>query len=381
VPEQRFSRHLNSNAAVQKPWKELVGPVGQALEALREHREEIDAAWRAEQSTLGLTPAQLDVLAGGGLSAVENSIRPGRWQSFHRNILLLAEQIAALGIGLEQALNAYRARLEICLPYLETETSARKNPATALLRYFALFAAVLALGYERSHAGEKTRISHSKALPSLTEAYERERRQLSHDLHDEIGHDLMLLKLNLETLRLDFKQQDAESTGIQLGKAIAMAERVIASVRRIVLTLGPTILEELGFVPAMQYYAHRFAQSTGIETTVNVGALPEPIPVSHQLALYRILQGALSNVLKHAHARRVTVDVGSINRSMLIMVIQDDGAGFNTQARRLPTSVGLTAMRERAESLGGRVHIQSRRKSTRACDRGTRIEIDLPLRR
>jgi signal transduction histidine kinase len=160
-----------------------------------------------------------------------------------------------------------------------------------------------------------------------------------------------------------------------------MVERVIASVRRIVLTLGPTILEELGFVPAIQYYAHRFAQSSGIETNVKVGALPKPIPVSHQVALYRILQGALSNVLKHAQARRVTVDVGSINRSMLIMVIQDDGTGFDTQARRLPTSVGLTAMRERAESLGGRVHIQSRRKSTRACGRGTRIEIGLPLRR
>jgi signal transduction histidine kinase len=379
VPENRASRQLNGNAAAQKLWRELVAPMRQALEILQKHQEEIEAAWKAAQRASGLTPAQLDALTGSELSAMKSNLRPGRWRSLRHNILSLGEHIAALGISFEEALTAYRSRMEICLPYLETKAAARTTPAAALLRYWALFAAHLSLGYERQRVRETTRISTRNAQPSVTEAYECERRQLSHDLHDEIGHELMLLKLNLETLKLDFKQQDTASTAAQLEQAIAVVERAIASVRRIVLTLGPTILEELGFVPAIEYYAHRFAQTTGIETTVNVGKLPERIPVSYQVALYRVLQGALSNVLKHAHARHVAVNLGPMSQSTLIMVVQDDGVGFDTHAPRSPASVGLTAMRERVEFLRGRFHIKSRRKGTQGRSRGTRIEIDLPL--
>ena len=379
MPENRASKQLNGNAAAQKLWKELVAPMAQALKILQEHEEEIEAAWKKAQCESGLKPAQLDALTGSELSAVKGNLRPGRWRSLRHNILSLGEHLATLGIGLEKALMAYRSRMEIYLPYLEGKAPALTTPAAALLRYFALFAAYLPFGYERHRVGKAERSSARNAQPSVTESYERERRQLSHDLHDEIGHDLMLLKLNLETLKLDFQQQDTASTAAQLQQAIAVVERVIASVRRIVLTLGPTILEELGFVPAIRYYAHRFAQTTHIETTVNVCKLPERIPIGHQVALYRVLQGALSNVLKHAHARHVTVSLGIKGQSTLIMVVQDDGVGFDTHAPRSPTSVGLTAMRERVEGLRGKFHIKSQRKGAHKRSQGTRIEIDLPL--
>jgi len=101
--------------------------------------------------------------------------------------------------------------------------------------------------------------------------------------------------------------------------------------------------------------------------------------MSHQVALYRVLQGALSNVLKHASAKNVKVSIGSMKGSVLIMVIEDDGVGFASEAKKGRPSFGLTAMGERVEVLGGRIHIQSRPASAHGKSHGTRIEVDLPL--
>jgi len=106
--------------------------------------------------------------------------------------------------------------------------------------------------------------------------------------------------------------------------------------------------------------------------------LPPTVPMAHQVALYRLIQGALANVYKHASAKNVEISLGSRKGSVLVMVIQDDGIGFDAKARYGPGSFGLTAMRERAEVLGGRVHIESRRAGM-SPRQGTRIEVDLPL--
>jgi signal transduction histidine kinase len=92
-----------------------------------------------------------------------------------------------------------------------------------------------------------------------------------------------------------------------------------------------------------------------------------------------LLQGALSNVLKHASAKNVKVSLGSMKDSVLIMVIEDDGIGFDVRAGPKHHSFGLTAMRERVEVLGGRIHVQSRVAGTAVKSHGTRIEVDLPL--
>jgi signal transduction histidine kinase len=109
------------------------------------------------------------------------------------------------------------------------------------------------------------------------------------------------------------------------------------------------------------------------------GYLPVDIPSSHQVAIYRLLQGALSNVLKHASAKNVNISLGSMKDVVLIMVIEDDGVGFDTTSRSRRHSFGLTAMRERVEVLGGKMHLQSKPATPMAKVHGTRIEIDLPL--
>jgi signal transduction histidine kinase len=110
---------------------------------------------------------------------------------------------------------------------------------------------------------------------------------------------------------------------------------------------------------------------------LRAGHLPEDIPTSHQIALYRLLQGALSNVVKHASAKNVRVSIRSRNHSMIIMVIEDDGVGFDTRASA--NSFGLTAMRERVEALGGKIEVESKPATPRAGRHGTTIMVGLPL--
>ncbi len=145
------------------------------------------------------------------------------------------------------------------------------------------------------------------------------------------------------------------------------------------LDLGPAVFDELGFLPAVKSYAAQFSSRTKINVTVQEGYLPDNLPLTHQIALYRLLQGALSNVLKHAHANNVRISLGSMKDSVLIMVVEDDGVGFDPAVRRGRRSFGLTAMRERVQVLGGRIHIESRRAEAPGAKHGTRIEVDLPL--
>jgi signal transduction histidine kinase len=100
------------------------------------------------------------------------------------------------------------------------------------------------------------------------------------------------------------------------------------------------------------------------------------VPPSHETALYRVVQGALANVVKHARARVLKVTVGEVRGAVLVMVIQDDGVGFDAARQPPAGAFGLAAMRGRIEGLGGRLHVESRP----ARPSGTRIEIDLPLK-
>jgi signal transduction histidine kinase len=213
----------------------------------------------------------------------------------------------------------------------------------------------------------------------VTEVYEQERRRLSHDLHDEVGHDLILLKLYLEMIELDPEARDTDQLQFRITEAIALVSHAIDAVRRLILDLGPAVFEDLGFLPAVRSYISQFSSHTKIQVTLQEGHLPEDIPSTHQVALYRLLQGSLSNVLKHASAKKVKVSLGSMKESMLIMVIEDDGVGFDVLARPKHHSFGLTAMRERIEVLGGKIHLQSKPATMAAKNHGTRIEVDLPL--
>lgn len=359
-----------------------------AIHVLELQREAILDEWQRQGRVLAIKPHEFESLERVDFAAIKRRLISGSFVGFRRVLIGLGERLVLDRVKLERALTAYGVLLEICVRRLEPARAKGSHMALAIERLFSLAVAYLVAGCEKVSNGrirpvngkiaEAREHGHS-SVSYITEIYERERRRFSHDLHDEVGHDLILLKLYLEIMAVDFRHGVTRSLGPRLEEALDLVGQTLNSVRRLVLDLGPTILDDLGFVPALKFYAKRFAANTGIDVRLEVSQMSDNIPVSHQVAIYRVLQGALSNVLKHANARKVNIALGCIKNSVLVLVIQDDGSGFDVSRVPSRASVGLTAMRERVESLEGRFHLESSTGGRSAGRRGTRIEIDLPL--
>ena len=361
----------------------IKNPAAEALDILSAHSKEILALWSSATRDLALPQSEWLRL---DFPALAEGLRRSTFASFREAIEKLTEHLARGGVALDRALSALNRLFEICLPYVARSRGNRATAMLALARLHALIELLLVSGdgsrstttlVEASLTEAEHRVHGASAY--VTRIYERERRRLSHDLHDEIGHDLILIKLYLEMIALDLKRVKPVDIEPRLSEAIALVGHSIDAVRRLVLDLGPAVFDELGFLPAVKSYAAQFSSRTKINVTVQEGYLPEHVPLSHQIALYRLLQGALSNVLKHAQAKNVRISLGSMKDSVLIMVIEDDGVGFDPAIRPGRRSFGLTAMRERVEVLGGRIHVESRRADAPGKKHGTRIEVDLPL--
>jgi signal transduction histidine kinase len=279
--------------------------------------------------------------------------------------------------------------VECCLPYLLSIESGKAEQTKAFARWASLYQFFLLTGYVQHGAAERQaleeRISQTERRAKdfsvqLGEAYEKERRRLAQDLHDEIGHDLIVLKLYTEVIALDLKKGDMSQFGRKLRESVALIKHALKSVRHLTFDLGPAVWNEQGFVPAVRLYARQFATRTGIKVRLDAARMRAQLPTRCETALYKVLQGALSNVVAHADAHSVKITLVSGPESVALK-IEDDGRGFNVR-RKLGVprqSYGLRAMRERVELLGGAIHFVSRPARLRADCRGTKIEAQLPL--
>jgi two-component system NarL family sensor kinase len=213
---------------------------------------------------------------------------------------------------------------------------------------------------------------------ALRRLQDQERHNLSRDLHDDIGHNLLVLKLYIELMTMDLNKGEIDNLQSKLQEALALVSYAVDSVRRLMLDLGPAILSQFGFTRAVRVYTRQFSLRTGIDLKVEESGVPEKLSSAYETALYRVVQGALSNVLQHSHAKSVKINIG-VTKHSLVMSIEDDGAGFDLTATLPQKAFGLRAMRERIEILGGRFHMESWQLRPGSRHHGTRIEIDLPL--
>ena len=360
-------------------------PAVEALQRLSNVLPTVVRKWRRGLRTLNLDRQALKVLGSLDLKQGLARLQDGNYRTLRIGLKHLMAELAAAGIESEQALGAFYLLLELCLPYFA------KNPvqAVAVTRLAGVVAGMMVAGYsahwESSRLALSTRLIDARrrlhgASAYVTQVYEMERRRLSHDLHDEIGHDLMLMKLYLEVMLRDLNTMGPDVLQLKLDQTLGVVQHAIDSARRLVLDLGPAIFEELGFLPAIRSYVRQFGQRTGLHMELRSGPVPEDIPMSHQVALYRVLQGALGNVFKHARATSVTVTLGQVRDGELFLVVEDNGIGFDLQMPRKEESVGLIAMRERVEVLNGSFHIESTQPGgTLKRKQGTRVEFGLPL--
>ncbi len=211
-----------------------------------------------------------------------------------------------------------------------------------------------------------------RASAALLRAAEGERRRLARELHDETGQVVTALKLELAELERMLAGTGRGTEAVE--RAAELASRALESIRATARGLRPPVLDDLGFIPAMRALAEEFAGRTGVTVDLRVAALPAPAGAEIEVALYRVLQEALTNVARHAAATRVDAFLGA-EAGELVLVVQDDGKGFDAARARgsADGGAGLGGMRERVVGAGGRFTLTS------APGRGVRLEARLPL--
>ncbi len=189
-------------------------------------------------------------------------------------------------------------------------------------------------------------------------AQEVERRRISHELHDEAGQALTALKINLDMIRASFPPDQAEVQQ-KLAEAVDTTDQTMEQIRRLAHGLHPPVLDKFGLGPAIEGLCDDFAGKTHLDIQAQVGPLPT---LDDQLAisLYRVLQEALTNVVKHAEAHRIEVALSDEGDSIELSV-SDDGQGFVPAFERVisPSGMGLAGMQERVELLGGELQVDS----------------------
>jgi signal transduction histidine kinase len=205
------------------------------------------------------------------------------------------------------------------------------------------------------------------ARERLVSAREEERRRLRQDLHDGLGPQLSSQTLLLTSAQMLLRQDPDEAEAI-LKSAVAQSQQAISDIRRLVYALRPPALDDLGLVAAIQEQLTQ-NRASGIAFSFDAPEQPPPLPAAVEVACYRIVQEAITNVVRHAHARKCTIHLTC--EEQLIIEVIDDGQGLPPAYR---CGVGLTSMRERAEELGGSWQIVPR------LDGGTGVHAELPYR-
>jgi two-component system, NarL family, sensor histidine kinase UhpB len=209
----------------------------------------------------------------------------------------------------------------------------------------------------------------------LETAREDERARLARELHDELGQVLTSLKLEFMWL-VDELGKSQPKPGIQLVNKlqalVGLIEISIQSVRHISGELRPAVLDHLGLAEAIQWEAGRFESRTGIRCRVTSQVKSEIADRARALALFRILQEALTNVVRHAHAGAVRITLRERGR-LMTLTVKDNGRGITRGEMSSVDSIGILGMVERARLIGGRVTIAG------VQGRGTTVAVQVPI--
>ena len=226
-----------------------------------------------------------------------------------------------------------------------------------------------------SEEGLRTSAEQLQALSRrLVDVQESERRQFSRELHDRVGQNLTALSISVDILKTQLPGNGNEAFRSRLDDAAALLESTAGAIENVMSELRPPMLDDYGLLPALQWYANEFSGRTGIKVKVDGDERIERLTQASEIALFRIVQEALNNVAKHAHARRVHITLEH-SGTEFIMSVSDDGVGFDalsiSGSSRRP-GLGMVTMRERTQAVGGQFEIGAASVS------GTRVVVRIP---
>jgi signal transduction histidine kinase len=203
----------------------------------------------------------------------------------------------------------------------------------------------------------------------LVQAQEEERRALSRELHDEVGQSLSAVLVELRNLSTGLAMRSEEQSRGHVETIKGLVESTVRLVRNMALLLRPSMLDDLGLIPALKWQARECSKSTSMDVTVAADLDSDELSDEYKTCIYRVVQEALHNCARHSHAASVRIRVEQA-RDRLLLSIRDDGQGFDAVNTK---GLGLLGIQERVTRLGGTCEVQSQP------GRGTTLSVVLPV--
>jgi signal transduction histidine kinase len=362
VPRREIVALQTQSQAALDGYERSLDPAEQeAFEALR---SEIDAWWQTFQTAFQWTPGERARLR---YTFFYEQIVPRRM-----TMLQIADRIAQIN---ELGINRAEERLAASAENLRWSLLVTFGIALLGGLVLAIAATALTLRLEREverrlHETVEARANLQALSDRLVHTQEDERRNLARELHDEVGQSLsaIMMEANTAAAALD---TDGVTGGIRdrISSIASMSEKTLNVVRDLALLLRPSMLDDFGLVPALNWHAREMSKRTGLNVRVSAEEISDDLPDEHKTCIYRVVQEALHNAARHANARNLHVIVKNEGPGVVFSV-RDDGSGFD---KRFVRGLGMLGMEERVRRLGGRLRIESE------IGRGTTISAELPL--
>jgi signal transduction histidine kinase len=288
-----------------------------------------------------------------------------------QNMLALAGRIDALN---EQQLDAGNRQVVALLLSFQTRLLLTLLAALAIGLGLALFTMRKILNLEEQARLQyvdvaEARIQLKELSARLVQAQEIERRSLSRELHDEVGQALSAVLIELRNLSAGLAVRSEEQFRSHVETIKGLVEGTVKVVRNMALLLRPSMLDDLGLVPALKWQARECSKTTSMDVTIAAEFESDELPDEYKTCIYRVVQEALHNCARHSLATTVRIRVRQ-EPDRLLLTIQDDGQGFDIQETK---GMGLLGIQERVTRLGGKYKVHSQP------ERGTILSVELPF--
>ena len=352
--------HRHMEAALESYGRQVASPEAQHMAALR---TELTNYWHI------LAPiSQWDSAERkrSGYAFLRDEVFPRR-----QNMLAIADRIATID---EQQLNAGNDQVVSLLLRFQNRLISTLVAALVLGLGMALFTMRKILKLENQDRLRYEEVADAqrqlKGLSArLEQAQESERRALSRELHDEVGQSLSAVLVELRNLSVGLGVRSAEQSRGHVETVKSLVEGSVRVVRNMALLLRPSMLDDLGLIPALKWQARECAKQTHMDVSVATEIDSDDLPDEFKTCVYRVVQEALHNCARHSRATTVRIRVER-KQDRLTLVIQDDGQGFDARHMK---GLGLLGIQERVARLGGKSSIHSQPGD------GTILSVELPF--
>jgi signal transduction histidine kinase len=348
------------DAALQSYGQQLAPEEAQHYAALK---DELPQYWQVMEPVFNWDAAERRRL---GYAFLRDEVFPRR-----QNMLAIADRITAIN---EQQLSAGNEQVVGLLLKFQARLLITLVAALVLGAGMAIFSTLRILKLEtqvhlRYQEAAEARHQLKDLSARLVEAQETERRALSRELHDEVGQSLSAVLIELRNISAGLSTKTEQQLRDRVESIKGLVEGTIRVVRNMALLLRPSMLDDLGLVPALKWQAREVSKRTSMDVSVAAELISDDLPDEYKTCIYRVVQEALHNCSNHAHARSVRIRVQHAQQ-WLTLSIQDDGTGFDTSQVK---GLGLLGIQERVARLGGHCTVQS------TPGRGTILAVELPF--